>query len=270
MSAAGIWRRSSKYVFVFLFLVFPLCGCAPSSPEPTETLRPEPAATFTAFPTHDPGYEMVTFAASDGTELGGTFFPAEGGVTVVFTHMGYATQGSWREFAEQINDLGFPAFTFDFRGYGHSFNDGMLLDSDWQTRDAAYAEDARAAIQWVREQGYTRILCIGADMGGTACINAALTESLEGLVVIGSEYNLDNSDLSYPADLQNPAAQKLFITTALDEERYIESIQQLYEISPEPRELITLPGSAHGTGILFTSHEDAFITALLDFMAFFQ
>jgi len=147
MNTAGNWYRSSIFAFALLILVISLWGCTASAPEPAETMQPAPAATFTAFPTHDPGYERITFTAADGTELGGTFFPAEGGVTVVFTHMGYATQGSWREFAERVNDLGFPAFTFDFRGYGHSFNDGMLLNSDWETRNAAYAEDTRAAIQ---------------------------------------------------------------------------------------------------------------------------
>lgn len=265
----GIRHRFAAFVF-FMLVPALLWGCSSAAPEPIATVQPSPEPTFTPFPTHDPGYEMVTFTTEDGVELGGTFFPAEGGVTVIFTHMGFATQGSWREFAEQINALGFPSFTFDFRGYGRSYNDGVLLNADWPARNLAYAEDARAAVEWVREQGYTRIICIGADMGGTACINAALTESLEGFVVIGSEYSWDLEGLSYPDDLENPDAQKLFITTELDEEQYVASIQQLYDLSPEPRMLETFAGSAHGTGILFTSQEGEFIEALLNFLALFQ
>lgn len=270
MFHANGFRRCLS-IFVFLLLIPALAwGCSSAGSEPAATIEPSPEPTFTPFPTHDPGYEMVTFTAADGTELGGTFYPAEGGVTVVFTHMGFATQGSWREFADQISELGFPSFTFDFRGYGRSYNDGVLLNADWPARNLAYAEDTRAAIEWVRKQGYTRIICIGADMGGTACINAALTEPLEGFVAIGSEYSWDLGDLSYPDDLVSPDAQKLFITTELDEEQYVASIQQLFDVSPEPRRLEILPGSAHGTGILFTSHEGEFIDTLLDFMSLFE
>jgi len=268
----GTRTRQSLRIPLFMVLILSslLWACSAGAVEPTATAVPEPTSTFTPFPTHDPGYELVTFTAADGTELGGTFYPTRGNVAVVFTHMGFATQGSWREFAEQISDLGFPSFTFDFRGYGRSYNNGVLLNAEWPARHAAYAEDARAAIQWVQSQGYTRVLCIGADMGGNACINAAMTEPVEGFVIVGSDYLWDDEALLYPDDLVIPNAYKLFITTELDEDRYVDSIQALYDRSPEPRELVVLPGSAHGTGILFTSHEDAFIDALLAFLEPFQ
>jgi len=263
--------RKTLFAFTLAFsLLVLLSSCSSAAPAPTATMAPAATMTYTPFPTHDPGYERVTFSTADGLELGGTFYPARGGVAVVFTHMGFATQGSWRDFAERIRERGFPALTFDFRGYGRSYNDGVLLNADWPTRHSAYAVDARAAIQWVRGQGYTRILCIGADMGGTACINAALTEEIEGFVVVGSEYVSGEGAPVYPDDLVIPDAQKLFITTELDEERYVQSIQMLYDQSPEPRDLVVLPGSAHGTGILFTSQEDAFIESLLSFLRPFE
>jgi pimeloyl-ACP methyl ester carboxylesterase len=98
------------------------------------------------------------------------------------------------------------ALTFDFRCFGLS-ECGKLGSAEY-----LHAQDIRAAIQLLRDRGFERIVCMGASMGGTACLNAALEEELAGLVVIASTAPT-NMNKQYPQDLVDPAMPKLFIVT---------------------------------------------------------
>jgi hypothetical protein len=40
----------------------------------------------------------------------------------------------------------------------------------------------------------------------------------------------------------------------------------MFDQSPEPKELVTFPGEAHGTEMFFASHKDEFRQLLLDFL----
>ena len=254
---------------VVLTLVVSCAGAAPAPTPmlpsatpvpPTATAAPSPISTAAPTPTQTPQGQLVSFTAEDGVKLAGTLFLAKGDTAVVLAHMGIADQKSWQPFAGHIAGRGFTALTFDFRCYGLS-DCGKMGQSE-----SLFTQDMRAAIRFLREHGLKRITCMGASMGGTACMNAALDEELAGMVVIASTSPLYMGK-QYPEDLVNPAMPKLFIVAAKD--RYAQVVpaaSSLYDKSPEPKKLKIFSGTVHGTELFDTESGAEFRDLLTRFM----
>jgi pimeloyl-ACP methyl ester carboxylesterase len=223
-------------------------------PTATTVTPPQPTATSTV------AGKYVEFITEDNVRLAGTFYPAPGKVAVVFAHMGITDQTSWQGFAARLAENGMPALTFDFRCNGLS---------DCKGGNISYFTimDIQAAIEYLRDQSFERIVCVGASMGSMACLNATLRENLAGLVFIAGEttYPLDN--LSYPRDLVNPEMPKLFIVSENDRySQVVTDTPSLYTVSPDPKQLVTFPSSLHGTELFDSEFGEQFSQLLLNFL----
>ena len=241
----------------------------PTPVPPTRTRTPiPPTATPTLTPTVPPtpaptveyGVETITLTTEDNIELAGTLFLSEGDVAVVLAHMaGENDQQNWIPFAEQIASMGFTALTFDFRCYGQSGCGGDALAD-------VLSLDIGAAIEFLREQGFQRIVCMGASMGGRGCVSVAFDEELAGLVIVSGtgSGNPDKQDL---ADFVSPDMPKLFIVSENDNVagRTL-AMTLLYESAPEPKIFVTYSGSAHGTELFHSKHGKQFRETLLNFL----
>jgi len=240
----------------------------PSTPTtfPTVTATPEPP-TPTSLPTVAPttpapaveySTEIVIFSTEDDIKLAGNLFLSEGDTAVVLTHMaGENDQQNWIPFAKQIASRGFTALTFDFRCYGQSDCGGS---GDVLSRDIG------AAIGFLREQGFQRIVCMGASMGGRGCVSIAFDEELAGLVIVSGtgSGNLDKQDL---ANFVNPDMPKLFIVSENDHIADRTPVMtRLYESAPEPKIFKTFSGSGHGTELFNTKHGMEFRETLMNFL----
>ncbi len=169
-------------------------------------------------------------------------------------------QKSWQFFAEELANMGYTALTFNFRGIGRS-------EGDINAMENLVVEDTRAAIDFLYQEGFNRVVCIGAEMGGTSCMEAAQDHDLAGLVVITAVLSLSEPTVITEEDLANLAMPKLFICSQENPFGRIPGhMQTMYDQSPEPKELIWFPGEAHGTEMFFTSYKDAFKQTLLDFL----
>lgn len=233
---------------IALVLFVMLIGCGPQTKvvevpvtPPAQivhvTATPSPLPTVT--PTPEVSIEPVHLVAEDGVELSAHLFGSEGDTAILLAHMGIADQRSWHPFARTITAQGFVALTFDFRGYGESASGSST------GRDLGHYMDAQAAVDFLQERGFSRIVCIGASMGGAACMNVALENDLVGLVVIGSPLPRQVIGKSYPQDLVRPDMPKLIIVT--DNDPYVEVVSaasQLYEMSPEPKEIKVSPATS--------------------------
>ena len=224
---------------------------------PTATIPPTstPAPSPTPQPVQTSG---VSFVAADGVKLSGTMFVGEeeNDIGVVLAHMGAngATQRSWTSFARHAAERGFSALTFNFRA------DRSKLDLD-----------VRAAVGFLRDQGYQRIVCMGASMGGTACLKAAVDTDLAGLVVISSLWttgsgSTDGALLVSRAETAPLTLPKLFVTTEKDGNGVPATMHAIYEAAPGPKTLKVFPGTAHGTDIFTTPRGDEFRALLVDFL----
>jgi len=193
--------------------------------------------------------------------LAGTLF-GDGDVGVILTHQGTtgSDQTTWQPFAEVAAGQGYSALTFDFRGIG-------LSEGDINFEKVGV--DVGAAVDFMLDRGFDRIVCIGASMGGTACISAALEYDLTGMVVFASTMRVGmttNALVVQSEDLANLTLPKLFLTAEDDSFLVVDQTKRMYEQSPDPKELILFPGSEHGT-LLFNTDVGVELTrTLLEFL----
>jgi alpha/beta superfamily hydrolase len=223
-----------------------------TTPFTSITSTPEPFVEYTS--------EPVVFTTEDEIDLEGTLFLSEGDIAVVFAHMaGENDQQNWIPFAEYIARRGFSSLTFNFRCYGGSGCGG----SDSSSILLSY--DLGAAIDFLHEQGFERIVCMGASMGGRGCITVAFDKELVGLVILSGTGSSD-PDRQNLEDIINPDMPKLFIVSENDPttDRTL-AMTRLYESAPEPKIFKTYPGKAHGTE-LFKSYGQELRRTLLDFL----
>jgi pimeloyl-ACP methyl ester carboxylesterase len=202
--------------------------------------------------------ENVTFTSQDNVRLAGTLF-GEGELAVILAHMGMpgVDQQSWLPFARLLAERGFTALTLDFRGRGQS--EGSL-----QTNLLVY--DIHAATQFLSERGFERIVCIGASMGGTACMRAALDGDLAGLGVLAS--TLSNGDPTEVTafELQQLTLPKVFAYGGYDVILVISDMRIMSELSPAPKLVQVFPESAHATNLFNTESGEALTDLLVSFL----
>jgi len=230
---------------------------ATATPEPPPTSPPTATAAPTASPTPEVLGQEVQLTTQDGKTLAGTFYdPGTAQIAVILAHQGTtgADQRTWQPFAREIAGRGFAALTFDFRGRGES--DGPfavgLLDRDVQ-----------AAFDYLKAQGFQRVACMGASMGGSACLALAPNVDFAGLAIIASPRKLNSTTgilLGQLADLHMP---KLFVCTDHDTAGGYptglwEEAEVMYERSAEPKQIKIFPGTAHGTEIFGTEQGEEF------------
>jgi pimeloyl-ACP methyl ester carboxylesterase len=209
--------------------------------------------------------ESITFATEDDLNLSGTLYtPQAGEIAVLLAHQGTegTDQRSWQPFAELLAGKGFAVLTFDFRGRGQS--EGRL-------RVSRLDRDLRAAIGFLRSRGLPRIVCMGASMGGTACLQAALEADLEGVVAIASGPSLGWPTEVRPEDYPRLTMPKLYVCAQEDsvdgQPTGLASLMTLmYTASPQPRELKLFPGEAHGTELFDTESGDELRELLVGFL----
>lgn len=232
-----------------------------SSPtlQPTITSTPEPRESPTPEPVYSYETQPASFTAQDGLKISGTFLHSQGGVAVLFVHMAGNddSQEDWIPFANQVAQRGFSALTFDMRCHGGTQCRGGS-EPGWVTS----SWDMQAAAKFLRNEGFKRIVCVGASMGGRACVTTAFDEELAGLVVISGTASDDpaKQDLN---QMINPGMPKLFAVSENDPNlNRTADMKALFESAPEPKSFQLLPGKAHGTEF-FKTQSGSRLSALI-------
>jgi alpha-beta hydrolase superfamily lysophospholipase len=244
------------------------CGVVQSTPTPTvpPTSTPTPAPAPTLTPTSRIDGEEITFTTEDDLKINGYIYRGGGDLAVILAHQrskpqpgSSETQRSWQFFAELLASKGYTVLTFDFRGVGKS-------EGDLNEMENQVVNDTRGAIEFLQAEGYHRIVCVGAEMGGTSCMEAAQSYEFEGLVVISSTLSLGEPTKITDEDIERLTMPKLFICADRDRfERIVGETQYLYDNAPEPKQLKFFSGTAHGTELFYTQHAEEFRQLLLDF-----
>lgn len=280
---------NKRLVLVMAFWAFILvAGCSQTSPKidtsldttipSTATITPQPSdtavpltatATLTptsAFTSTPEVIEEIELKTKDRVPLAAYLYhstaSSELPVAVVLAHQLNSCSWEWKNYAELFAQNGFTTLIFDFRGQGHS--SGLLEYS-------AVGVDVEAAIKYLNKQGYDQIVCMGASMGGSGCLAAAINNELVGLVNLSGPMNIPGTRLVADDDLTKMAFPKLFMIAEGDAipdwPTYVSEFVEMVELCPEPKELVIYPGQAHGVGLLrdADSGEEA-VQKLLDFL----
>lgn len=215
-------------------------------------------------------YEEVTFQSSDGLTLHGWFVPAltqnqeSAKGTVILVHGNAANISNHWHLVNWLPQEGFNVFVFDYRGYGHSEGKPSFKGT---------TEDTIHAIEYIRSRpdvAPDQLLVIGQSLGGNnaiAAIGSLPAEQKRGIcaILIDSTFfsysSIANDKLSGAGLLINDkysASQhiqqiapipSLFIHGTADQVIPYSHTQRLFEIAPEPKTLIIIPGGGHITAL---------------------
>lgn len=165
----------------------------------------------------------------------------------------------WREFAQLTAAQGIMALTYPWRGCRES---GLADEEQLQK----FVDDARGAIDFVREQGALKIILAGASLGGLASAKLAIESRASGIIIVASPPGISQWGFEIePADLDTDIP-KLFITGENDPTVPASATRQLHDLAAEPKEWQTYPGDKHGTDLFETESREAMQQRMLEFI----
>lgn len=203
--------------------------------------------------TAQPAFEPVQFKTPDGLTLEGRFYTGGLKKGVVCAHMFPADQTSYEALAKDLARKGYPVLTFNFRGYGNS---------EGSKDTSRIALDMNAAVRFMAER-VTRMVLIGASMGGTASILEGNHPKVKGVVTLSAPAAFQGLDArSKVSELKPP---KLFVAAKGDASAY-DSAKYFYAHATEPKEILLVEGSAHGTKLLEGPTAELVKRRLFEFM----
>lgn len=198
--------------------------------------------------------ETIRFPAEDGVELVGDL-RGDGEVGVVLAHMFPADRGSWSDFATTLAAEGYLALNFDFRGYGAS---GGTKDIPELWRDVL------AAAEEIRAGGASRVVVIGASMGGTAALVAAARANLDGVVTLSAPSTF--MGLAAPPEVVQAIDEpKLFLASEGDGQAAA-TAQSFYTQASGAKRLEIVTGNEHGTDLLEGGQAEVVRARVLTFL----
>ncbi len=126
-------------------------------------------------------FENVAFAAGDGVELNGWFFPGNTNsrrarLAVLICHGNAGNISHRLGLCQALLSTGVSVFVFDYRGYGRSRG---------RPAEEGTYRDAQAAHHWLQGKGFSgdRVIAFGESLGGGVASELALRERLGGLVL---------------------------------------------------------------------------------------
>ena len=186
----------------------------------------------------------VSIATGDGLLLDGWLFESRTTHLVILVHAYADDQSDWFAFAGDLaRSRRASALTFDFRGYGASEGERVT--------DERLLSDVRAAISFGRSRGYHSIALIGAAMGGTAAIIAAVEDpAIHGVIALSAPAYFHELDAMRALRERKPV---LALIAGRDDVAAVDALRMMGDatgLAPRYRHLV--PGEANGTD-LFTS-----------------
>lgn len=265
---ARLARLASLVVSIGLLTAVGACA-ADSAPPPAP-----PGATVPPTVSASPGATLPPVAAecrpeaSQGRSLrltngAGLSIAAldlgQGASGVVLAHQSDGNLCEWLPYGQTLVAKGFRVLAFDFVGSGSSS----------MPKQKTYVEDIRTAVAYLRGQGVTKVVIIGASMGATMTVTAAaaITPPVDGIIALSPPLSFDgvNAEKAAPS-LHSPA---LFVAGELDGDyaSYAKSIDGATPV--EFRQLVTVPGNQHGIQLLDAEVQSTVLvrTAVEQFLA---
>jgi esterase/lipase len=99
-----------------------------------------------------------------------------------------------------------------------------------------------------RARGATSVVLIGASFGATLALALAAPIQPKAVIILSAPLSADAFTVS-EADLKALTIPKLFLASQ-DDTRFVSAVQQMYDMSSEPKQLHIFAGKNHGDSIL--------------------
>jgi dienelactone hydrolase len=183
------------------------------------------------------GGTPVHFDSVDGARLGGLML-GTGTVGVVLVHQIDASHCQWLPYGKQLADRGYRVLLIDLGGYGSS------------EPSSKPDQDVKQAVGYLRQQGLQSIVLIGASLGGTASLSAAVivTPPVIGVISLSGPVRINGMDLSVRI---RALVSPVFYIAGVDDGLFGTDAQALYDSTVEERKQILLADSSlHGVALV--------------------
>lgn len=240
-----------------------LAGCgsgspaaAPTTSAPTVTATPSPTAEADDPGCLEAGEKVTRFPAGDGTLPGVVL--GTGSVGIIFGHQIDGKICQWIETARAFAAKGYRTLVFDFAGYGLARN----------TTSPTTTADVVAAAEHLKTLGVTKVVLIGASLGGGAVVTASVKVTLPvaAVVSLSGTGRLQTAESSVDAAAQLKAP---LLCAAAKRDRggdYATLATQMCPAKgPGPRQLLLVEGVGHGVDLY--QHDPAVKAAVDAFVA---
>jgi pimeloyl-ACP methyl ester carboxylesterase len=203
-------------------------------------------------PTDTPPTGTFFFTTEDGVTLNGQVI-GSGKTAIVFSNGQTVPKFFWLPVAQRLAGQGYLCLLYDYRGISPSQG-----RDDLSRRDS----DLRAAVAAARARGATAVVLVGASFGGTLALAFAAQIQPKAIIILSAPLSADVFTLS-AAELKALTIPKLFMASQ-DDTQFVGAIQQMYDLSSEPKQLHIFPGKNHGDAILTSADTGDAAMAIVD------
>ncbi len=272
-------RRARWLVFV----AFVMAGCgapapapeppteAPSIPQASEAqVTPSVPVTTSGVPAARVMLpQPVQFQSADGTSIAALYWPpvAAPAPALVLMHMMGGSKADWNQFAalaqgasiahsdtQPAGAVSFAVLAIDFRGHGDSGGtrddrNGMLAD----------ARAALAKIQSMPDVDKTRVIMIGASIGGDAAVDAC-SDGCIGAISLSPGGFLG---VSYNDALKSLGGKPVMCVASVGDQLSAETCTGGESVGMADYQTQVYQGSAHGTAMFAIQDQKPLLTDLL-------
>jgi alpha/beta superfamily hydrolase len=137
-----------------------------------------------------------------------------------------------------LNEFGFPALRFNFRGAG--------LSEGRHDNGHGEIDDARAALDWLDGKFHLPIIFCGFSFGAATGLRAACKDGrVAGLISLGTPVAVEGRHYTFGFLKECDAKPKLFISGSRDQYSPQDVLRQVVETLPGPKELVLVDGADH-------------------------
>jgi len=199
----------------------------------------------------------VTFPASDGFMLQGTFYPSvRGGPGILLIHQCNADRRSYDQLALMLNTAGYNVLSFDFRGFGGS-RGGQYTDFRSQ-REAVVEKmpgDVDAALKFLASRNTVIARALGV-VGGSCGVNQAIQASrrhpdIRTLVLLSGGTSADGE-----AHIRASRHLPIFGVASEEDGTAPESIKKIVGLSAHPDSRVQMLKNAGHAAEMLAKQED--------------
>jgi alpha/beta superfamily hydrolase len=136
-----------------------------------------------------------------------------------------------------LNDFGFPALRFNFRGAG--------LSEGQHDHGRGEVDDVRTALDWLHNEFHLPIMFCGFSFGAATGLRAVSADDrVVGLIALGTPVNVQGRAYTYEF-LQECTKPKLFISGSEDQFSTREALTEMVGSLQGPKKLIFVEGADH-------------------------
>ncbi|HZR29349.1 MAG TPA: alpha/beta fold hydrolase [Terriglobales bacterium] len=136
-----------------------------------------------------------------------------------------------------LNNLGFPALRFNFRGAG--------LSEGTHDQGRGEVEDVRAALDWLEREFHLPIIFAGFSFGAATGLRICCPDKrVAGVISLGTPVEAEGRFYTY-SFLRECRKPKLFVSGGHDEYGPLPELQKVIDSVPEPKQFVIVEGVGH-------------------------